>query len=71
MPLALIQMSNFICDTVFTCKELLRAYEKSAEKVYANSKPPIEYDHILLTTRDISPEAVLGSSQVAKTCSWS
>jgi len=54
LPLALMQLSDFIRDRGYSYSELLRLYDKSAERVYAKSGTPIEYGHTVLTTWDIS-----------------
>jgi hypothetical protein len=54
LPLAMVQISNFIRDRGYSYGEFLRMYEKSAEKIFARSEPPVEYDHTLLTTWEIS-----------------
>jgi predicted ATPase len=54
LPLAMVQLSDFIRDRGYSYAELLKIYDKSAEKVYAKSDRPVEYDHTVLTTWDIS-----------------
>lgn len=54
LPLAMAQISDFICGRDYSYREFLSVYEKSAEKVFAKSDRPVEYDHTLLTTYDIS-----------------
>ncbi|KAK0639179.1 tpr repeat-containing protein [Cercophora newfieldiana] len=56
LPLALAQLSDFIRDRGYSYGELLRLYDKSAEKLYAKLEAPMEYDHTVLTTWDISTE---------------
>jgi hypothetical protein len=50
----MVQLSDFIRDRAYSYAELLKIYDKSAEKVYAKSDRPVEYDHTVLTTWDIS-----------------
>ncbi|KAK4250129.1 hypothetical protein C7999DRAFT_38842 [Corynascus novoguineensis] len=54
LPLAMAQISNFIRDGSYSYAEFLETYEKSAEKIFAKLEPPVEYNHTLLTTWDIS-----------------
>lgn len=54
LPLAMVQISNLIRDGNYTYAEFLETYEKSAEKIFAKLEPPVEYNHTLLTTWDIS-----------------
>lgn len=54
LPLAMVQISDFIRDRGYSYREFLKIYEKSAEKVFAKAGPLVEYDHTLLTTWDIS-----------------
>lgn len=57
LPLALAQLSDFIRDRGYSYGELLRLYDKSTEKVYAKLGVPIEYDHTVLTTWDLSSQS--------------
>ncbi|KAK0702012.1 tpr repeat-containing protein [Lasiosphaeria miniovina] len=54
LPLAMVQISDFIRDRGYSYGEFLKVYEKSAERVFAKSERPVEYDHTLLTTFEIS-----------------
>lgn len=54
LPLAIAQISDFIRDRGCSYGEFLRIYEKSAAKVFVKLERPVEYDHTLLTTWDIS-----------------
>ncbi|KAK4221160.1 hypothetical protein QBC38DRAFT_461780 [Podospora fimiseda] len=54
LPLAMVQISGFIRDRGYSYTEFLRIYEKSADRVFAKSDRPVEYDHTLLTTWEIS-----------------
>ena len=58
LPLAMVQISNFIRDRGYSYGEFLRMYEKSAEKIFAKSEPPVEYNHTLLTTWEISLQSL-------------
>jgi len=50
----MVQISDFIRGRDYSYREFLSIYEKSAEKVFAKSDRPVEYDHTILTTYDIS-----------------
>lgn len=54
LPLAMVQIGDFIRDRHYSYSDFLRVYEKSAEKVYSKSDRPVEYDHSVLTTWEIS-----------------
>ncbi|KAL2022812.1 hypothetical protein VTK56DRAFT_4628 [Thermocarpiscus australiensis] len=54
LPLAMVQLSDFIRDRGYSYIEFLEVYEKSAEKLYAKLEGPLEYGHTVLTTWDIS-----------------
>jgi len=58
LPLALAQLSDFILDRGYSYDELLCLYDKSTEKVYAKLGAPIEYDHTVLTTWDLSTKTL-------------
>jgi hypothetical protein len=54
LPLALMQISDFIRDRGYSYAEFLALYKKSAEKIYAKSGSPVEYNGTVLTTWDMS-----------------
>ncbi|KXX82641.1 putative disease resistance protein RDL6 [Madurella mycetomatis] len=54
LPLAMVQISGFIRDRGYSYSEFLAIYQKSADRVFAKSERPVEYDHTLLTTWEIS-----------------
>jgi hypothetical protein len=54
LPLAMVQISGFIRDRGCSYEEFLGIYGKSAKKIFAKSERPVEYEHTLLTTWDIS-----------------
>lgn len=58
LPLAMVQISIFIRRRGCSYGEFLRIYEKSAEKIYTNSEPPVEYNHTLLTAWEISLQSL-------------
>jgi NB-ARC domain len=53
-PLAAVQISEFIIDRGYSYEELLQVYKKSAEKVFARSGTPVQYEHTLGTVWDVS-----------------
>ncbi|OAA60362.1 tpr repeat-containing protein [Niveomyces insectorum RCEF 264] len=54
LPLAMVQIGDFIRNRACSYTEFLRLYEKSAEKVLKKSNKPVEYEHTVLTTWEIS-----------------
>lgn len=54
LPLAMVQISGFMLDRGYSYSEFLAIYERSADRVFARSDRPVEYDHTLLTTWEIS-----------------
>ncbi len=54
LPLAMEQISGFMIDRGCSYEEFLGIYRKSAEKILAKSKAPVEYNHTSVTTWDIS-----------------
>jgi len=54
LPLAMVHISDFIRDRGYSYTEFLRIYKKSAEKIFAKSEKPVEYDDTVFTTWDIS-----------------
>lgn len=54
LPLAIVQMSEYIRDRGCSYEEFLRIYRKSASKIHAKGETPMEYDHTLSTVWDIS-----------------
>lgn len=54
LPLAIVQMSEYIRDRGCSYEEFLRIYRKSATKIHAKGETPMEYNHTLSTVWDIS-----------------
>lgn len=54
LPLAIVQMSEYIRDRGCSYEEFLRIYRKSASKIHAKGETPMEYNHTLSTVWDIS-----------------
>ncbi|CAK7200406.1 hypothetical protein SEUCBS139899_003101 [Sporothrix eucalyptigena] len=54
LPLAMVQIGNFIRNRSCSYAEFLRMYEKSAEKILKRSDKPVEYEHTVLTTWELS-----------------
>lgn len=54
LPLALVQMSEYIRDRGYSYEEFLRVYRKSASKIHAKVETPMEYNHTLSTVWEIS-----------------
>lgn len=54
LPLAIVQMSEYIRDRGYSYEEFLRIYRKSASKIHAKGETPMEYYHTLSTVWDIS-----------------
>lgn len=50
----MVQISDFIRDQRYSYTEFLRIYKKSAEKIFAKSENPVEYDDTVFTTWNIS-----------------
>lgn len=63
LPLAMVQISDFIRTRGYSYVEFLRIYKKSAEKIFAKCDIPIEYHASILTTWETSME---GLSEDAK-----
>lgn len=47
LPLAMVQMSDYIRNRGYSYEEFLRIYRKSASKIHAKCETPIEYNHTL------------------------
>ena len=56
LPLALVQISQFIRERGYSYEEFLRLYEKSAAKIFLRGEAPPEYNHTLSTVWEISIE---------------
>jgi NB-ARC domain len=54
LPLALVQISQFIRERGYNYEEFLRLYEKSAAKIFSRGEAPPEYNHTLSTVWEIS-----------------
>lgn len=53
LPLALVQISEFIHDRGYSYEEFLPIYKRSAEKIFARSETAAEYEYTLTTVWDI------------------
>lgn len=62
LPLAMVQISDFMRERGCSYAELLRLYEKSAERIYAKTDHPVEYPYTVLTTWDISLKHMSGEA---------
>lgn len=49
LPLAMVQISEFMNDRDYSCKELLPVYQKSAKRVFARSAGQVQYECTLDT----------------------
>lgn len=56
LPLALVQISQFIQERNYSYEEFLRLYEKSAARIHLRGEAPPEYNHTIATVWDISIE---------------
>ncbi|KAG9240863.1 hypothetical protein BJ878DRAFT_536863 [Calycina marina] len=56
LPLAMVQISQFIRERGLNYEEFLRLYEKSASKIHARGETPQEYNHTLSTVWAMSLE---------------
>lgn len=56
LPLAMVQISEFMTDRGYSYEELLRLYYKSAKKIFARTGAPMQYEHTLGTVWDVSFE---------------
>lgn len=53
LPLAMVQISDFIRDRGYSYTGFPRIYKKSAAKIFAKSEKPVEYDDTVLTIWNI------------------
>lgn len=58
LPLAMVQISEFINDRGYSYEELLPAYQKSPNRIFARSGAPVQYEHTLDTVWDVSFECL-------------
>lgn len=63
LPLALVQISQFIRERGLNYEEFLRLYEKSASKIHARGETPQEYNHTLSTVWAMSLEKLCPESE--------
>ena len=63
LPLAMVQISEFINDRGYSYEELLPAYQKSANKIFARSGAPVQYEHTLDTVWNVSFECLSTESR--------
>jgi hypothetical protein len=54
LPLAIVQVSEFICDRGSSYTEFLALYQKSSAKILARGEVPLEYTHTLNTVWELS-----------------
>jgi predicted ATPase len=54
LPLAIVQVSEFIRDRASSYKEFLALYQKSSAKILARGEVPLEYNHTLSTVWELS-----------------
>ncbi|KAI9853128.1 MAG: hypothetical protein M1824_001541 [Vezdaea acicularis] len=54
LPLALVQISQFIRERGYNYEEFLKLYEKSAARILSRGEAPPEYNHTLSTVWEIS-----------------
>jgi NB-ARC domain len=54
LPLAIVQVSEFICDRGSSYTEFLALYQKSSAKILARGEVPLEYTHTLSTVWELS-----------------
>ena len=64
IPLAIVQISEFIRDRSYSYEEFIPIYQKSSARIYATSKIPLEYSHTLSTVWELSIERL---PQIART----
>lgn len=54
LPLAMVQISEFMSDCCYSFEELLPVYLKSADRVFAKTGAPAQYEHTLDTVWETS-----------------
>ena len=54
LPLAIVQVSEFIRDRASSYTEFLALYQKSSAKILARGEVPLEYNHTLSTVWELS-----------------
>ena len=64
LPLAMVQISEFINDSGYSYEELLPVYQKSANRIFARSGAPVQYEHTLDTVWDVSFECLSTESRI-------
>ena len=63
LPLAMVQISEFINDRGYSYEELLPVYQKSANRIFARSGAPVQYEHTLDTVWNVSFECLSTESR--------
>ncbi|KAA8650150.1 uncharacterized protein ATNIH1004_002831 [Aspergillus tanneri] len=63
LPLAMVQLSEFMTDGEFSYCELLNLFKKSAKRILARLGAPIQYEHTLGTVWDVSFERLSTESR--------
>lgn len=56
LPLALVQISEFMNDRGYSYDELLPVYKRSAKRIFERVKAPVQYEHTLETVWEVSFE---------------
>ena len=63
LPLAIVQISDFIRDRQYSYSQFLPLYQSSASRVIAKGENPLEYNHTLRTVWDLSLKNLSGDAQ--------
>lgn len=63
LPLAMVQISEFINDRGYLYEEMLPVFKKSANRIFAKSGAPVQYEHTLGTVWDVSFERLSNESR--------
>lgn len=64
LPLAIVQISEFIRDRGCSYEEFLPMYRTSAAKIHSRGETPIEYNHTLSTVWDLSLERLTPEARI-------
>lgn len=64
LPLALVQMADFIHDRGYSYVEFLKLYQKSSSRIHTRGEAPIEYGHTLNTVWNLSFQNLSDSGRV-------
>jgi predicted ATPase len=63
LPLAIVQISDFIRDRSYSYSEFLPLYQSSASKIIARGETTMEYNHTLRTVWDLSLQELSGDAR--------